>query len=92
LAWFPARRSRLRKESCSRGTASFYTDGVTEAQNAAGEFFGREMLRDAVSAAGTLDCAGIHDAVQQALRDLTGGAEQSDDIKLVVAEYRGAQS
>jgi serine phosphatase RsbU (regulator of sigma subunit) len=48
------------------------------------------MLRDAVSAAGTLDCAGMHDAVQQALRDFTGGAEQSDDITLVVAEYRGA--
>jgi serine phosphatase RsbU (regulator of sigma subunit) len=66
-----------------------YTDGVTEAQNAAGEFFGRGLLRDAVSAAGALDCAGMHDAVQQALRDFTGGAEQSDDITLVVAEYRG---
>jgi len=69
-----------------------YTDGVTEAQNAAGEFFGRGMLRDAVTAAGALDCAGMHDAVQQALRDFTGGSEQSDDITLVVAEYRGAQS
>jgi len=67
-----------------------YTDGVTEAQNAVGEFFGRGLLRDAVSAAGALDCAGMHDAVQQALRDFTGGAEQSDDITLVVAEYRGA--
>jgi sigma-B regulation protein RsbU (phosphoserine phosphatase) len=66
-----------------------YTDGVTEAQNAAGDFFGRGLLRDAVNAAGTLDCAGMHDAVQQALRDFTGGAEQSDDITLVVAEYGG---
>ena len=63
---------------------------MTEAQNAAGDFFGRAWLREAVSAAGTLDCAGMHDAVQQALRDFTGGAEQSDDITLVVAEYGGA--
>jgi sigma-B regulation protein RsbU (phosphoserine phosphatase) len=68
-----------------------YTDGVTEAQNEAGEFFGRSLLRDAVNGAAGLDCAGMHDAVQQALRDFTGGAEQSDDITLVVAEYGGRE-
>ena len=31
----------------------------------------------------------MHDAIQQALRDFTGGAEQSDDITLVVVEYAG---
>jgi serine phosphatase RsbU (regulator of sigma subunit) len=67
-----------------------YTDGVTEAQNAAEEFFGKKRLRNAVSKAIGLDCAGMHDAVQQALRDFTGGAEQSDDITLVVAEYNGS--
>ena len=66
-----------------------YTDGVTEAQNAAHDFFGRARLREAVRAAGALDCAGMHDAVHQALRDFTGGADQSDDITLVVAEYGG---
>src|SRR5665213_1014710 len=66
-----------------------YTDGVTEAQNTSGEFFGRGRLKDAVTAAGELDCIGMHDAVQQALKDFTGGAEQSDDITLVVAEFSG---
>lgn len=67
-----------------------YTDGVTEARNCDEDFFGRKRLREAVAAAAGLDCAGMHDAIQQALKDFTGGAEQSDDITLVVAEYSGA--
>jgi serine phosphatase RsbU (regulator of sigma subunit) len=67
-----------------------YSDGVTEAQNAAGEFFGRPLLRAAVGKAVDLDCAGMHDEIQQAIRDFTGGAEQSDDITLVVVEYSEA--
>jgi sigma-B regulation protein RsbU (phosphoserine phosphatase) len=68
-----------------------YTDGVTEAQDADGDFFGRARLREAVRSAGDVDCGGLHDAVQQALREFTGGAEQSDDITLVVAEFSGAK-
>ncbi|MDE3196381.1 MAG: SpoIIE family protein phosphatase, partial [Acidobacteriota bacterium] len=66
-----------------------YTDGVTEAQNIEGDFFGKNLLRDALKASESLDCAGMYDTVQQALRDFTGGAEQSDDITLVIAEYAG---
>jgi sigma-B regulation protein RsbU (phosphoserine phosphatase) len=66
-----------------------YSDGVTEAQNSAGDFFGRQRLRDAIRLAVNTDCSGMHDAIQQALRDFTGGAEQSDDITLVVVEYAG---
>jgi sigma-B regulation protein RsbU (phosphoserine phosphatase) len=68
-----------------------YSDGVTEAQNGAGDFFGRARLRDAIQLASQESCAGMHDAIQQSLRDFTGGAEQSDDITLVVVEYAGTQ-
>ncbi len=64
-----------------------YSDGVTEAENGAGEFFGRARLRETVEASRELDCNGLHDAVHQALRDFTGGALQNDDITLVVAEF-----
>ncbi|HEY3823561.1 MAG TPA: PP2C family protein-serine/threonine phosphatase, partial [Bryobacteraceae bacterium] len=66
-----------------------YTDGVTEAQNDAGEFFGRKRLREAVQSADGADCAGLHAAIQQAILDFTAGAEQADDLTLVVVEYRG---
>jgi len=66
-----------------------YTDGVTEAQNDAGEFFGRKRLREAVQSAGGADCAELHATIQKAILDFTAGAEQADDLTLVVVEYRG---
>ncbi len=80
-----------RRELMSGDRLVLYTDGVTEAQNAVGEFFGKQRLRQAVTAAAGLDCSGMHDNIQQALKDFTGGAEQSDDITLVVAEFTRAQ-
>ncbi len=31
----------------------------------------------------------MHDAIQKAVLDFTAGAEQADDVTLVVMEYRG---
>jgi serine phosphatase RsbU (regulator of sigma subunit)/pSer/pThr/pTyr-binding forkhead associated (FHA) protein len=64
-----------------------YTDGVTEAQNAAGEFFGKKRLREIVTARAAASCQSLHDAVQQAVTEFTEGAPQSDDITLVVLEF-----
>ena len=65
-----------------------YTDGVTEAQNDAGEFFGRKRLREAVRCAGGATCPELHAAIQKAVLDFTAGAEQADDLTLVVVQYR----
>jgi serine phosphatase RsbU (regulator of sigma subunit) len=67
-----------------------YTDGVTEAQNAAGEFFGKKRLREIVTAHAAEPCQAVHDAIQQAVTEFTEGAPQSDDITLVVLEFGGA--
>jgi serine phosphatase RsbU (regulator of sigma subunit)/pSer/pThr/pTyr-binding forkhead associated (FHA) protein len=67
-----------------------YTDGVTEARNGAGEFFGRKGLLDAVRRAGSAGCNELHDAIQAAILEFTAGADQEDDVTLVVIEYRGA--
>jgi serine phosphatase RsbU (regulator of sigma subunit)/pSer/pThr/pTyr-binding forkhead associated (FHA) protein len=66
-----------------------YTDGVTEAQNAAGDFFGKRRLREIVTAHAAASCQPLHDAIQQAVTDFTEAAPQSDDITLVVLEFRG---
>lgn len=66
-----------------------YTDGVTEAQNEAGEFFGRRRLREAVQRGNGATCAELHEAILSAILDFTAGAEQADDLTLVVVEYRG---
>ncbi len=67
-----------------------YTDGVTEAQNAAGEFFGKKRLREAVSAHALETCDAIHDAIQEAVAAFTEGTVQSDDITVLVLEFRNA--
>jgi serine phosphatase RsbU (regulator of sigma subunit)/pSer/pThr/pTyr-binding forkhead associated (FHA) protein len=66
-----------------------YSDGVTEAQDGAERFFGKKRLREVVEAHAFDSCTAIHDAVQEAVAAFTEGAPQSDDITLVVLEYRG---
>ena len=66
-----------------------YTDGVTEAQDARGAFFGRKRLFDLVRAQAGASAAELHDAIHGAVRDFTEGAPQSDDITLVVLDYQG---
>jgi len=67
-----------------------YTDGVSEAQNKDGEFFGEERLRqsleqDMQSARHTLSL------VQKAVDDFVDGAEQSDDITMLELLYCGLE-
>ena len=66
-----------------------YTDGVTEAQDPSGAFFGKKRLRELAAAHANASCAELHDAVQSAVAAFTEGAAQSDDITLVVLEYAG---
>jgi sigma-B regulation protein RsbU (phosphoserine phosphatase) len=66
-----------------------YSDGVTEAQNAAGDFFGKKRLREAIAAQAAGNCLAIHDAIQEAVASFTEGAAQSDDITVLVLEYVG---
>jgi sigma-B regulation protein RsbU (phosphoserine phosphatase) len=66
-----------------------YSDGVTEAQNGASGFFGKKRLREAVAAHAAESCCAIHDAIQEAVTAFTEGAPQSDDITVLVVEFRG---
>ena len=66
-----------------------YTDGVTEAQDPGGAFFGKKRLRELAAAHAAGSCAELHDAIQSAVAAFTEGAAQSDDITLVVLQYSG---
>jgi len=66
-----------------------YSDGVTEAQDPEGEFYGRKRLRKTIEAAPRSGSAELHAAIRKSLLEFTRGAEQSDDVTLVVLEYRG---
>lgn len=66
-----------------------FSDGVTEAERPPDAFFGRRRLREVILANLAGSCAEMHDAIQSAVRGFTENAPQSDDVTLVVLEYRG---
>lgn len=61
-----------------------YTDGITEAENAALEMFGTERLEKIILASGGLSANGICQQVLDAVKAFTGDHPQSDDITLMV--------
>jgi sigma-B regulation protein RsbU (phosphoserine phosphatase) len=63
-----------------------YSDGVTEANNAAYEQFDEERFIEVLQANRTKPAAQIVQAVIQAVAQFAAGAPQADDITLVVAK------
>jgi phosphoserine phosphatase RsbU/P len=67
-----------------------YTDGVTEAENSAGEQFGAERLEDAVAAFGRSEPERTLDALIATVVRFRGAARQSDDITMMLVNRQGA--
>jgi len=67
-----------------------YTDGVTEAQNRAGAFYGLERLKQALSrresAASSRE---VIELVRADVRRFVAGAAQSDDLTLLAVRWFG---
>ncbi len=61
-----------------------YTDGITDAENAEGAFFGEERLLDTLRANVGRSAAEIQEALLKAVSDFSEGTVQTDDIALVV--------
>ncbi|GAP11619.1 response regulator receiver domain/Stage II sporulation protein E [Bellilinea caldifistulae] len=61
-----------------------YTDGITEAQNEKGEFFGEDRLLDVALAYASHPAAEVHSAILNAVHHFVGHARRSDDIALIV--------
>lgn len=66
--------------------ALLYSDGLTEATNAAGEDFGEERTEEILRAVGSrgLTAAAARGAILECLAAFVGHAEQHDDITVVV--------
>lgn len=63
-----------------------YTDGVSEARDAEGRFFGEERLKSALAAAGDCSAEEIVGALVTAVGSFTGSIAQADDMTVVVAK------
>lgn len=75
------------------GEAIFmYTDGVTEAENIHKKLFGEEATLKTLAEARAHNMKSAKDFIEyvhQALVKYARGAEQSDDITMLVVEYKG---
>ena len=67
-----------------------YSDGLSEAENPEGEFFDRTMLMQTILANAKRSCSELHAGLVAAVEDFTEGAVLSDDITLLVLEYRAS--
>jgi phosphoserine phosphatase RsbU/P len=61
-----------------------YSDGLTEACNEAGEFYGTERLNQLLSRIGHFDAQGIGETVTNQLDRFVGEARANDDLSLLV--------
>ena len=61
-----------------------YTDGITDAENAHGAFFGRDHLLESLQAAETWSASDLQASLVDRLRDFVGSAPQADDVTLLI--------
>ena len=66
-----------------------YTDGVTEATNAAEELFGDERMVDALNKEPDTEVTQLVENVQSAMNAFVGDAPQSDDFTMLAMKYYG---
>ena len=66
-----------------------YSDGVPEAANGNGEFFGNDRLLDALNSEPDADPQHILMNVHKAVDDFENGADPFDDMTMMCVEYRG---
>ena len=66
-----------------------YTDGITEAMDAAGELFGKARLMAAVAQATPATARDLIDAILAAVRDYTGDTPPADDLTIVTVKRIG---
>lgn len=61
-----------------------YTDGITEAQNENGEFFGVERFFNTLSSEFTTSAENFRNSILEAVQAFTGSSPRLDDITLIV--------
>ena len=71
-----------------RDLVVFFTDGISEPENAYGEMFGEDRLVDLVLRSTHLPEHEIIDCIMDAVREWTGSDELQDDMTLLLVRRR----
>ena len=70
-------------------TLMLYTDGVTEARNEEGDFYGEKRFLDLMNSKNFNCLIEMHHALKDDLEKFVQGADQSDDVTIMSLMYRG---
>ncbi|MBI1355692.1 MAG: SpoIIE family protein phosphatase [Acidobacteria bacterium] len=70
---------------------ALYSDGVSEAANFSGDRYGEERLTDFLKAHRALHPTELHRALKEDIGQFTQGAEQNDDLTLLLLGYEGTE-
>jgi len=65
-----------------------YTDGITEAANSSGEFWGLERLERLLLSCSEMSSAEIVECILSEVSDFANGEPQRDDVTLVVMKVQ----
>ncbi len=85
LGMFPDTRYEEGVVTLAPGSAVLiYTDGITEATNNSGQFFDQERLERSIEGCTDRDPDRMVDAIISSVNEFRAGAEQNDDITLLV--------
>ena len=66
-----------------------YTDGVTEARNEKGEFYGEQRFLDFLNSRDFTCLVEAHHALKDDMERFVGDADQSDDITILTLKFHG---
>lgn len=90
IGWFPDNPLTMRELDLVPGDiVVFYTDGLTEAENAIGDFFGEERLMKTVVENAHQSAEGVLSAILSAAAAFCGAVAPFDDQTIVVVRYDG---
>ena len=67
---------------------TLYTDGITEARNIEGEFFGEERFLEAMNQRDYSSVVELHHEIKDSIFSFVQDAPQSDDITFLTIKYR----
>ncbi len=88
LGLFPATRFKVDSAQLEPGDlVVIFSDGVTEARDAEGEFFGDARLKELLENCGCRSAEDVCAKVMAAVRDFAGAAPQADDLTLAVVRF-----
>jgi serine phosphatase RsbU (regulator of sigma subunit) len=73
-------------------TLVLYSDGVTEAMDPHEQMFGVDRLREVLSGQHEAPLEALQKTILESVHAFSRGANQADDITVVVARYRGAKN